>query len=59
MNVLWKSEDKIIPGFGYAEQGKQIDLPEFLALQYIKQGQAEPVKRGDHKSPRKDDEVRS
>lgn len=59
MRVIWKSEERVIPGHGVATQDAGIDLPNALAKQFIEQGQAmleEPVKRGDQKSRRTKDE---
>lgn len=55
MRIIWKSEERVIPGYGVATQDAGIDLPDALAKQFIEQGQAvleEPVKRGDQKSRR-------
>lgn len=51
MNILWKSEERIIPGHGVATPGKAIDLPDPLALKYIMQGDAvKPKKTEEEKS---------
>jgi hypothetical protein len=55
MNVIWRSEERIVPGFGVATPGKAIELSDDLALQFIRQGEAEPIKR----EPKHKDEVTS
>lgn len=50
--IIWKSEERIIPNYGVASTGDPIILPDDLAQKFIEQGEAEAVKRGDQKSLR-------
>lgn len=54
MKVIWKSEERVIPGYGVGTPGKEIELPDALAEGFIRQGDA--VKQP---KTRKADEVQS
>ena len=59
-SIIWKSEERIIPGHGVASPGKPIALPDELADKHVGQGEAEfEVKRSDQKTRRTNEEVQS
>lgn len=40
MKIIWNSESSVIPNYGVAESGKEVDLPEEVAIKFINTGQA-------------------
>lgn len=51
--VVWKAEDRMIPGYGLGHKGEEITLPAHMVKDFLKQGLVERKK----KSPTKGGEA--
>lgn len=40
MKIIWKGEERILPGLGTFKKGDKINIPEEIAKNLIKQGLA-------------------